>query len=450
MSDIYTDIDKKEIDDPDIQEDKQVEIINDIKDDEELAAAKELILEDLSEPDKGTSDGSESSAEPNKPTADEKDKGTSDLDKSNSKDAADQSITKDKADDFVLTDEKINSYPEEFRGILQKYKGKSREELEKAIANAVLFRNYQDVVKALVDTQRETGSARQPEKPKTTIPKPDELPPLQEDNEEVQKVIAQESVKRLKEIYPGMPDDLNSEEGRSWQNSIALRQLKTKYPDMPDDPYSLEYQDFIREMQDVNPDKAYDFQFDKRQAIQNLNEQFNKTSSQVKQDLKQLIYIQNNHVNMNNTRLENEVNGIKAELQKLGLTEKDFGIDLSLSKDNDGLLYNGELNNLMLNGDMPDPNVISYVGRYPILKEGLLKQKFLYTNSIKLANLLASKKISENRKELERLKDTNLNSLGGSSSNRTQGSTLTLEQISNGNPDDAVLKREKEKLLAEF
>jgi hypothetical protein len=242
-----------------------------------------------------------------------------------------------------------------------------------------------------------------------------------------------------------MPENLNSEEGKNWINAAALRQLRARYPGLPSDPGSIEYQDFLRDLNNESVEKAQDFLYDKRQAAQNIQNEFVNTSSNVKKDLQQLIYVQRNYKSINNARLENEVEAIKKELNQLGLTEKDLGIDLDLQKDESGALYNAHLSPMMLNGETADSNVIGYFGQFPILKENKLREKFLYANNIKILNLLAGKRVQDSHKETERLKDSNLNTLGGSRSSGAPGDALTLDKI-NSLTDEGALKKEKARL----
>jgi hypothetical protein len=464
MGDLYTEFEKQEKDDIDIEEDKQVAVINQLNTDDDIEAAKQLIQEDLANPEADTSKRSESETEPEKPAAgiedtsgktgdNAKQSETTIGDKNKTGETGGEPSPGEKAgDDFVLSEDKINSYPEEVRGILNKYKGKSRAELEKAIANAVIFKTGQDPIQALIDTQKETGKAKQEQTQESrpsgmkfsTFPKPEELPPLEE-NEEVNKAISAETVKRLKLKYPDMPDNLKSEEGRNWVNSAALRQLRNVYPDLPGDPNSPEYQEFLRDLHDESPEKANDFLYEKRQAAQNIQNEFASISSGVKKDLQQLIYVQANYKDINNARLQVEVEAIKKELDQLGLNEKDLGIDLHLQKDETGALYNAQLSPMMMNGETADSNVIGYFGQFPVLKENKLREKFLFANNIKILNLLAGKRVRETQQETERLKDTNLNSLGGRTSSGAPGETLTLDKI-NSTTDEGALKKEKARL----
>ena len=131
----------------------------------------------------------------------------------------------------------------------------------------------------------------------------------------------------------------------------------------------------------------------------------------------------------------------------MGISEKDLGFDFTLEKDENGVYYNEHLSPLLLNGDYADSNMVSYIGQYPILKPGQLKGKFLYANNMKILNLLSRKRVQDVQKETARLRDTNLNSLGGSHTSGTPGNALTLDQIEKTN-DESALKREKNRLEA--
>jgi hypothetical protein len=470
MGDLYTEFDKEDKDDIDLNDDKQIDVIEDLNNDDDIEAVKQLIREELKNPEADTSQSSEPDPEPVSPGGGDMDTSGKAVDEAGqSENKVDESspaapagtpgkdepepLPDKSAGDFILTEYTINSYPEEYRGILSKYKGKSRAEIEKAIANAVIFKTGQDAVQALIDTQKETGKARHDQSSGTgsfetkssSFPNPEELPPLAE-NEEVNKAVSAEALKRLRmSKYPDMPADLNSEEGKNWLNAAALRQLKPAYPDLPLDPGSPEYQEFLRDLHDENPELANDFLYEKRRAVQNIQNEFVNTSLNVKNDLQQLIYVRNNYKSINNSRLEAEVEAIKKELNQLGLTEQDLGINLLLQKDESGSFYNNFLSPLMLNGESSDPNVIGYIGQFPILKENKLREKFLYANNIKILNLLAGRRVRETQKETERLKDTNLNSLGGQASSGAPGAALTLDKI-NSTTDEGALKKEKARL----
>ena len=471
FGDLYTESEKVDKDDIDINDDKQIEVIKDLKTDEEIEAAKQVIDEELEELSKEST--SAKKPEEPKPTKEEKAKGTSDGDEDKTKAAQDkkteESAEKKPSEDFVLTEDKINSYPEEVRGLLSKYKDKNKAELAKASAHAVAFStpylkgneeaiaalvkqfeklSEADLIKTLTDTQKSTSKNVLHE---GKMPKTEELPPLPEDNEEVNKAIAQETVKRLRGTkYPNMPENLNSEEGKAWLNQMSLIKLREKYGNVPADPTSIEYQEYLRDMQDENFEKVNEFILDKREAMRDLQNEFNNAASTVKKDMQQLIYVQNNYQAINNTALQKEVGLINQELNQLGLSDKDLGMDFKLEPDDKGFLYNEFLSPLLLNGERPDPNIISFIGIYPLFnKPGQLKNKFLANNTVKLLNLLSSKRVKENHEEAERLRDTNLNSLGGSKSSGTNGDVLTIDQIEKTTNSDA-LKKMKAKLDAQF
>ena len=192
-------------------------------------------------------------------------------------------------------------------------------------------------------------------------------------------------------------------------------------------------------MQDANLEKAYEFIQDK-QTI----------GSQVKTDLQKAVYFQDNHIQLNNARLKNEVAAIKAELEKFGVTDpKEIGVDLTLVKEESGRLYNPILNSLMLNSGRPDPNIIRYVGKIPLLQKGQLAEKFIYKHTTQLMSHLVNKKATDTQKEVERVKAESLNTLGGSSTSGPSSKGITLEEIA-ATTDTAKLTKAKEDLLNSF
>jgi len=449
MSDLYVDFESDELEE--VDEDAQVAEIEKLTDPEEIEAAKEIILDELEEPGKQGTSSKDSETEPEQKTdkagtSGEQDK-TQQPTEGKEKPAGESGKENGaEVKGFVLTEAVINSQPEEVRGLLNKYKDKGKEEIAKAVANAIIFKqphlnkaankadvesaiaksimdgSDEQILQALIDTQKETGAGTQApvtEKPSpetednesgSEIPK--ELPPLPEDNEEVKKVVSGETIKRLRQKYG---------------------------EDLPEDFNSLEFKEWLRDLQDANLEKAYEFIQDK-QTI----------GSQVKTDLQKAVYFQDNHIQLNNARLKNEVAAIKAELEKFGVTDpKEIGVDLTLVKEESGRLYNPILNSLMLNSGRPDPNIIRYVGKIPLLQKGQLAEKFIYKHTTQLMSHLVNKKATDTQKEVERVKAESLNTLGGSSTSGPSSKGITLEEIA-ATTDTAKLTKAKEDLLNSF
>lgn len=435
-----------------VNEDKQIDVINELTDDEDLAAAEELILEELGEPKKGTSSNVEAEPENKESTDDKKEKGGEGTSEETKKDdeepeqkASTESEKKEQVEEeikpsdedgnaFVLTDEVINSQPEEVRGLLSKYKGKGKSDLANVAANAVAFKNEylkdnkeaiaavakkfegfsdEELLKTLVNTQKETG--KQPEqkaKKLTGIPEKENLPPLPEDNEEVKNTISAETVKRL----------------------------KVKYPKMPDDMTSIEHKEWLKELQEDDIEAANDFLQYKKEITAN-----------VKNDLQKVVFLQKNYREINNNMLEDEVSAIKSELEKYGITDpgKQLGVNLSLAKDNDGSYFNEGLNSLMLKGEKPDPDIVNFVGKIPLLIKGRLVKKFLFENNAKILTYLSNRQVKNTTEELNRVKETNLNTLGNSKSSGSGSKAITLEEIDKIT-DTATLDKAEQDILSQL
>lgn len=389
-----------------IQDDEQLKVIEGITDEKELEAAKELVLEDIEKAEKG-----ETEKPDNLPAGSET----------------------EKPKEFSVTQELIEKQPEENRAMLTSFLGKNKEDLAKAAANAIALKNPylkdnqeaidaiavklkagtdEEIVKTFIETQRvvgksETVETKAPEKPAKV-----ELPDL-EDTPEVRNVIQKETIKKLKEKYPGMPEDVNSVEHKEW----------------------------LRDLQDEDLKKAIEY----TQDIKSFE-------NDVKTDYKKVVYLKNNWSKINNERLESEVKGIQENLKKLGLTDKDLGVDLTLTKNKDGLLENPILNDLAYNGDYADPYVIAYVGDLAFFRNDKdksgrtpLVKKFFYEKNLDIISILNSRESINTKKEIERVRDTNLNTLHDQPAGGKSPGFLSPDEINNLT-DEALLQREKEKI----
>jgi hypothetical protein len=387
-----------------LEEDEQVNILNNITDPEELKAAKELIEEEIENAEKDESDKSDKSSEAPK--------------------------TEDKPKEFLVTDEFIKSQPEENRAILTNFLGKSKEELAKAAANAIAVKSPyikdneqainaiaekikgstdEELVKTFIETQREVGRTEKSvqEEIKKEPPKI-ELPEL-EDTPEVKKAISNEVVKRLKSKYPAMPEDMDSVEHKEW----------------------------LRELQDE----------DLRGAIEFTNE-IKETQTKITEDFRKVAYLKNNWVPINNGRLENEVKQIENNLKKLGLSPKDLGVDLTLKKNGKtGLLENEILNDLAYNGEYSDPYVIGHVGDLAFYRDEKdksgntpLAKKFIYEHNFEILRLLNSKESETTKKEIERVKETNLNTLQDKTTSNVKTDLFDPKKISEMTDEQALQK----------
>ncbi len=343
-----------------------------------------------------------------------------------------------KEGEFVVDEEFINKQPEENRELFKLVLGKSKADLAKAAANAIAMKNPyikdnekaidgiaekilegtdEEIYTTFIDTKRVAGSADPPpEKKIEEIEVKDEIPkelPELEDTEAIQKIV----------------------------NSELLKQLKAKYPEMPDDIDSLEYREWKRDMVSDDDEKAAEFNQDKVSF-----------TGEIKGSLQKFAYLSKNHTEINNLRYNKEVKAITKQLDSLGLTVKDLEMDLELKPDNNGLLYNEELNTLMRDSKGLDPYVINKVGDIPFLinetdKNGMtpLTKKFFFENNLKIMALVANRNVLKDETEIERLREGNLNTLHKQSTgDASRPVLLTEEQIAKINDEDVIDKKMRE------
>jgi len=338
-----------------------------------------------------------------------------------------------KEGEFVVDEEFINKQPEADRELFKTVIGKSKADLAKQAAHAIATKNPylkdnekaidgiaekiltgtdEEIYKTFIDTKRSVGVADPPPEKKEEEPEvkdeiPKDLPELEE-TEAVQKLVSGE----------------------------LIRKLKAKYPEMPEDMDSLEYREFKRDMNADDDEKASEFNKDK-----------DSFTGEIKKNLQIFTHLSKNHTEINNLRYKNEVKAITKQLETLGLTEKDLKIDLELKPDNNGLLYNEELNVLMRDSNGLDPYVITKVGTIPFLineqdKNGMtpLTKKFFFENNLKIMALVANRNVAKDEKEIERLKDENLNDLGTQKTGDPKPTLLSEDEILKITDEDAIDK----------
>lgn len=436
------------------------QVIKDLQDPEEVDAAIELLKEKYDTPEKETVRGLEPEPKGEDTSKEPKDKTESEskeaeIPKQGKPETTKSEESKKETDDlkdagtkFVLNDEVIAKQPEEYKEILTKYKGKGKEDLAKAAANAVIMKNpylkdnpktllaitetfaelpENELLKTLIDTQANVGVISKPlsgntEKssniPNVTSSKI-ELPKLPEDDEQVKAILSQETVKRLKRMgYKDIPDDMDSEDYLEWERDLqdngGLRKVEKFLSDLKEASSSVK-----NELQKV----VY--------AQTNLQNLYVSSPAEIvdiltDENLPLLKRYNDNYIVENNKTLESEVSLIKKELEKLGVDLSELGIDLNLEKDNSGAYFNEYLNQLMQEGSGIDRNVISIVGRVPVLKKSQLVKKFLYENNPKILTSIVNKQAKSAKFETEKLKSESLNALGASKSG---GSKLPIESV---------------------
>ena len=418
-----------------IEEDDRSKVIKELTDDEEIDAAIDLLKEKYDTPDKDTVSDKLEPAPAKEQIADTS-KESEDKTKLEQKPASEDKKPEPVKPVFILTDEVINKQPEEYKGILDKYKGKGKADLAKAAANAMALKNDylkdnqvaidavaskietgtdEEVLKTLIESEAKVGVTEPTDKskiePSTERSVKIELPTLPEDDE-VNKILNLQTAKRLKKSYPDMPEDMSSEEYREWEK------------DLLDSGGLSKANNFLKDLDSAQSKVKNELQ-KVIYAQTNLKNLYNESPAEIipiltDENLPQLKRLNDDYRSVNNKSLEEEVGLIKKELDKFGVTEKDLGIDLTLAKDQDGSLINKGLNELMFNGDSTDPNIISLIGKVPVLRKGQLVKKFIFENNAAILTALVNNKSKVTKTEVEKLKSETLNTLGNSKGSGTQ------------------------------
>jgi len=395
-----------------IEEDKRIDVIKKLTDPEEITATQELLEEKYDAPEEETAS---EEAEPKKPEDTSKVEDTSGESKDKTETKTDEELKKPEGDKgFILTDEVIQKQPENVRDILNKYKDKGKDDLAKATAHAIAAKtpylkddetaisaitekikvlSDDELLKALIDTQKVIGVNEQPDKPKEEVQKPAkvELPEIP-DTEEFKQAMNSEVYKKLKKKYPDMPE-FNSDEFKDWE------------VDFKDRSGLIGEGKFVRDFELAENEVKGELQkvIYAQTGLKNL---WVESPTEIlpilnEANLPKLKDLNDNFVEVNNKALQEEVETIKEELEKYGVTEKDLGIDMTLTKDKNGSLYNEYLNSLMFAGDQPDPNVIKRIGKVPLLSKGQLAEKLIYKNNLKIMNFLVDNKAKNPKQKLK-------------------------------------------------
>lgn len=335
------------------------------------------------------------------------------------------------SNNFKLTDEFINSQPESNRSILTKYKDKGKDELAKALANAVSLKDpylkgndeaieaitkklidlpENDLIDRLVESQREAGFSNI--STDFDIKKEAEitLPDLPKDDPKVLEITNSQIIQRLRKKYPDLPDDLNSPEYREFERDIR------------DEKGALGEKELLADIDNARAEINKDLQgylF----AQTNLKNLYTSSPTEIfkyldKYSLGQLKNINDNFRSHNNKTIESEVNAIKTELSKYGLKPEDIGVDLELKPDNNGSYYNETLYKLLFTGDKLtkdeiDSDLVDVMGGVTLLKQNKLAQKFSNAYKDKIFTSFVNHKTEAEKAELQKIKNENLNSLRG-------------------------------------
>jgi len=449
-----------------IEEDPRSEVISNLTDIEEAVAAQELLEEKYAEPGK---DNSAVKPEPVKP------EGTDNSDTNKDKTKTPEQIEADRVaveaakkleaeKPFTLTDELIDKQPEDKREMLKNFSGKSKSDLAKAAANAIAVKSpyikdneeaiaaiakkieglpNDEVIKTFIDSQSEVGKSALdmggPAPKEKEIPVKIELPTLPDNDPKVQEILNKEVTKKLKSKYPSMPEDMDSVEFKEWER------------DLLDEGLSKANQ-FVEDMKVAKSGIKTELQ-KVLYAQTQLPNLYNESPTEVlslmtDENLPKLKNLNDNYRTENNKAATAEVEQIKSALGKYGITEKDLEVDLTLTPDSNGSLFNKDLNALLFdtNGNI-DPNIVGFIGKVPVLKKGQLVKKFIYEHNPQILTLLVSNKSKQSQAEIERLKTDALKTVGGGGGGGNSDTKISgVETIT----DPAKLAKVKADLEAKY
>lgn len=448
-------MEKKELYDALSDEDNRDKVIKELTPEE-----NKLALEILEEKIDETPDDEDTLSISKEPGShdddDETDTSGDDKDKDGDEKKPDGDDDEKKADDkdFLLTDELIEAQPEENRGILSKYKDKSKEDLAQAVAHAIalkspylkdnekmitqmkddfLTKTGDELINILVDVQKETGKSEksEPVKPEKTVI---EFPEIPEDDPAIKKVLEAETLKRLKAKYPNMPEvaGMDDEEYKEWRRDLDV--------DNPDNEFRTDK---------VQAEKAVKEELSKVVYIQkNLSNLYEESPSEVlplladPDNLPRLKQLNDNPMDVLVQDLGKEIETIRTGLKKYGLTEKDLELDLTIGKDEKGLPYNETLNNLILGPDNnPSSEIIGQRGKVFWLKPGQLARKFKDEFDDKILTAYVNKKIQTDKVHKEKLKSETLRE--AHSVGKSGKKVMTVEDIEKLSPEENRLLLEQ-------
>ncbi len=324
--------------------DKFKEVVKEADTPEKAAALTELLDEESNSPETPIEDKVEDKtktapeAEPEKPISDEKP----------IVEKAKEEIPLDTKKPFVIDDEFIAKADPKNKTILESLKGETVS--QKALDN------YINAQRKLGEQGNELGQLRKQTEIKQPIP---EKIPLQQQTleKQVKDAIFTETIKRLK------PD----------------------FPDIPTDPAELN--DYVELMSRAQ----YDDYRDKKNAIQ----------KEVENDFNTAFYKINNHAQINDTYLNNDLISIKNDLKEWGIEDpKSLGFELDPTDED-----KKTLDALLLKDGKFDSNLVEYYGQdadnKPIylFKEGAIRDKFFKMNTSKIFKLFSENLRSNIRKE---------------------------------------------------
>ncbi|MDD5353211.1 MAG: hypothetical protein PHS93_08640 [Candidatus Omnitrophica bacterium] len=391
---------------------KVTEELSKLTSEEDIKAAKALILDDVDgvEPTKDTSTESTSVTEPTKDTSEKEDeKKESSPEEKELKTSEAKSEKEEKEPEksetsipkldlsVIVTEEVINQFPEEDRKILGKYKDKPLSEYMKALVNS----------QRLVGKKAELLTPQKKEIEQTFAP----AKPVEENKEVIAKVVDQAVIDRLR---------------------------NNGYPDLPADLKSEEYRDYVARLREDDDPEAYDnYLYLKR----------NITES-VKKDLNLLIDVNKRQKTYNAKRLNSNLEIIKTRLKEFGVDDPALvGYDLELKYNDNGVPYNELLMELLVDeNENLDHRLVDFYGDTPIVKETALAEKFFLNKSPEITRKLIAINASKVIKEHETLKKENPTTLAKSISSSDSNKALTIDDLSKIT-DEKTLAAAKQKIM---
>lgn len=374
--------------------------------------------------------------------------------------AKSQEHEEDKTEKSFITDEIINGQPEEIRETLAKFKGQEKTQLIETIAKSIAgnstspFKDDQkiidaykaglseksdeDLLKLIVDNPTyvapEDKAIAKDEKTKIFAePKKIELPEIPKDDPAIKSALEKETLKRLKALYPNMPevDSMESEAYKDWRRDLDA--------DNPDH----NFKDDLKNTKDKVDSELSRILYIQKE-LPNLYEEspaevlnlLNETN------LPRLKALNDNPMEVLVQDLGDEIKAIRANLAKYGLTEKDLvdetgkPMDFTIIKDDKGDPFNPIFNDIITSGKdsqgnaIPSKEIIGSRGNAFWIKQGSVARKFKEVYEDKILTAFTTKKISNAKLQKEKLKDDVLVDIKSDGLDR-KTNVVTLEDIRN-------------------
>jgi len=380
--------------------------------------------------------------------------------------AAEEKITEkpeEKKDNSLITDEFIEAQPEEKREALALFKGKGKDELLDIAAKSIvdktpIFKDDEAALKLVKEkltsktdeeiltliSGSEISSQAKKEEIQKSAPLKIELPEIPKDDPDIQKEVERETLKRLKAIYPNMPEVNNkeSEAYKEWRRDLDL--------DNPDNNFK---EDLSKTQTSIESEVAKLVYIKKE--FPNL---YDESPEEVlplltNQNLPRLKALNDNPTELLVQDLQTEIELIRAKLAKYGLTEKDLDQDFTITKDDKGMPYNKLFNDLITVGKseegalIPSEEIVGSRGKTFWLRKGKLFNKYKEEFDDKILTAYVAKKTQTDKIRKEKLKDETI--IEGKGSSHGSGKKIvTLSEIEKAeNPeylDKVIADMEKE------